>query len=654
MSYNGSGTFNINSAGQPVVTGTVISSTAFNALTADLGTGLSTAITKDGQTVATARIPFAAGINSSLVTDATNTTTGSIITAGGVGIAKALFVGTTANIAGTTTLAGVTATSITDSGLTSGRVTYAGTAGLLQDSANLLYSGTDLTVYGVTVGRGAGAVATNTAVGASALVANTTADENVAIGALAMTSTTTGNANTAVGRSALRDTTTGAENTAVGRTTLVANTTGSNNSGTGRGALQGNTTGSYNTADGAFALFSNTTASNNTAVGYQAGYTSTTAIGITAVGYKALRNNTGSRNSAFGGGDDTSYNAALGVNTTGTDNAAFSIGALAGNTTGSYNTASGVAALYLNTTASNNTAVGYQAGYTNTTGANLAAFGNKAGTVSTGNNNTYIGAEAGLAATSGTFNTFVGYGAGYVVTTGGKNTIIGAYSGNQGSLDIRTASNYIVLSDGDGTPRGIFDGSGNLLVGVTSATAGSGTTVSNANNSTWAFRAQSTAATNPNSILAKFTAASPNNAGNDFLYCEDGGSTLRARIYSNGGLANYSANNANLSDRREKTNFAPATSYLDKICAIPVQTFNYIDQNLEEDDGLTLGVVAQDVQAVAPELVMESNWAGKDEEPKMRLSIYQTDLQYALMKCIQEQQAIITALTTRITALEAK
>ena len=56
MSYNGSGTFNINSAGQPVVSGTVISSTAFNALTADLGTGLSTALTKDGQTTPTANI----------------------------------------------------------------------------------------------------------------------------------------------------------------------------------------------------------------------------------------------------------------------------------------------------------------------------------------------------------------------------------------------------------------------------------------------------------------------------------------------------------------------------------------------------------------------------------------------------------------------
>jgi hypothetical protein len=104
MSYNGSGTFVINTAGQPVVTGTPISSTVFNALTADLATGLSTAITKDGQTATTARIPFAQGINSTLVTDSTSTTTGSIITAGGAGVAKALFVGTTANVAGAVTL----------------------------------------------------------------------------------------------------------------------------------------------------------------------------------------------------------------------------------------------------------------------------------------------------------------------------------------------------------------------------------------------------------------------------------------------------------------------------------------------------------------------------------------------------------------------
>jgi hypothetical protein len=43
----------------------------------------------------------------------------------------------------------LTATSITDSGLTSGRVTYATTAGLLTDSANLTFDGTKLTVAGL-------------------------------------------------------------------------------------------------------------------------------------------------------------------------------------------------------------------------------------------------------------------------------------------------------------------------------------------------------------------------------------------------------------------------------------------------------------------------------------------------------------------------
>jgi hypothetical protein len=50
------------------------------------------------------------------------------------------------------------------------------------------------------------------------------------------------------------------------------------------------------------------------------------------------------------------------------------------------------------------------------------------------------------------------------------------YNGNQGGLDIRTASNYIVLSDGDGNPRQIIDGSGNAGVGVTPNTSNLGGT----------------------------------------------------------------------------------------------------------------------------------------------------------------------------------
>jgi len=151
MSYNGSGTFQINTSGQPVVAGTVISSTAFNALTADLATGLSTAITKDGQTTTTARIPFAAGINSSLTTDSTSTATGSIITAGGVGVAKAAFIGTTLNVASTTTLTGVatlTANPVLSAGTANG-VAYLNGSKALTTGTALVFDGTNLGV-GVT------------------------------------------------------------------------------------------------------------------------------------------------------------------------------------------------------------------------------------------------------------------------------------------------------------------------------------------------------------------------------------------------------------------------------------------------------------------------------------------------------------------------
>ena len=59
MSFNGSGLFQINTSGQPVVAATAIDPTVFNDLTADLATGLSNCVTKDGQTTVTANIPMA-------------------------------------------------------------------------------------------------------------------------------------------------------------------------------------------------------------------------------------------------------------------------------------------------------------------------------------------------------------------------------------------------------------------------------------------------------------------------------------------------------------------------------------------------------------------------------------------------------------------
>lgn len=59
MPYNGAGLFTLYSPGNPVVTGTTISSTWANNTLSDIATGLSTAVTKNGQTVVTANIPMA-------------------------------------------------------------------------------------------------------------------------------------------------------------------------------------------------------------------------------------------------------------------------------------------------------------------------------------------------------------------------------------------------------------------------------------------------------------------------------------------------------------------------------------------------------------------------------------------------------------------
>lgn len=109
MPFNGSGTFSFSTSGIPVVTSTVISSTVFNNYSTEIATALTLCLTKDGQSAASARIPFANGINSTLVTDSTSTLTGSILTAGGAGIVKALWVGGLANIAGALTVQGAMA-----------------------------------------------------------------------------------------------------------------------------------------------------------------------------------------------------------------------------------------------------------------------------------------------------------------------------------------------------------------------------------------------------------------------------------------------------------------------------------------------------------------------------------------------------------------
>jgi hypothetical protein len=198
------------------------------------------------------------------------------------------------------------------------------------------------------------------------------------------------------------------------------------------------------------------------------------------------------------------------------------------------------------------------------------------------------------------------------------------------------------------TERARIDSSGNLLVGATSGTARLHVSQSIADHNVRMLNTASSGAVY--GPLVSFTGQAPNNTTSIFFVCADSSAT-RAEIRSNGGLANFSANNVNLSDERLKTDIQPAGSYLSKICAIPVKTFLYKDQSDSEPN---LGVIAQDVEAVAPELVDASGFGETPEDGVPYKTIYQTDLQYALMKCIQEQQQMIETLQAKVAALEAK
>jgi len=114
--------------------------------------------------------------------------------------------------------------------------------------------------------------------------------------------------------------------------------------------------------------------------------------------------------------------------------------------------------LLANTTGQGNIAVGDSALKTNTIGIDNTGVGRGALLLNlNGSYNVASGALA-LALATGSYNTAIGRNAGGSITTGAKNTIIGNYSGNQGGLDISTASNYVVLSDGDGNPRAYWNG----------------------------------------------------------------------------------------------------------------------------------------------------------------------------------------------------
>jgi hypothetical protein len=145
----------------------------------------------------------------------------------------------------------------------------------------------------LTVGRGASGVASNTAVGVSALAANTSGYQNTCVGSGAGQKNTTGIENTFIGESAGNAVTTGTQNVAVGREALLSLTTQTGNVAVGHQAGRNLTTGYYNVFAGKGAGLRASTGNTTVCIGMNSGYEITTGGENVCIGTEAVVNKGG-------------------------------------------------------------------------------------------------------------------------------------------------------------------------------------------------------------------------------------------------------------------------------------------------------------------------------------------------------------------------
>ena len=312
-----------------------------------------------------------------------------------------------------------------------------------------------ITVNGITVGKGGGSINNNTAFGISSLGLNTTGTVNSAVGFESLKSNESGEANTAFGSYALRENQNGARNTAVGSSALQL-TEAYDNTAIGALSAVGNTTGNNNVAIGSKSLQSNTAGSDNTSVGFESLLLNQTN-GNTATGYQSMRQNIGgSGNAAFG-------STSLYSNTSGTFNVAAGAQALGGNSTGNVNVALGAGALDRNIDGGYNTVLGGFAGRYISDGSSGELDGASDGASSTTklDNSILIGAWTKPNANNETNQIVIGYNA----VGNGSNTI---QLGNNSITNLKTngtiTAGVVTYPKTDGTANQVLstDGSGTL------------------------------------------------------------------------------------------------------------------------------------------------------------------------------------------------
>ena len=250
-----------------------------------------------------------------------------------------------------------------------------------------------------------------------------------------------------------------------------------------------------------------------------------------------------------------------------------------------------------------NSCVAVGRGASDTQGANSTAIGAFAGQFNVGTDNVIIGTSAAIEASStqgvyigrlaGQYNkstkaVAIGYRAGRdttgVASLGTESVAVGAYAGETTQDTFCTA---------------IGVQAGQVTQGTQAVALGYKAGITTQGVSAVAIGALAGATTqHDNSIVISSVGTAINSA-------IDGGITIQsttAILGASGANWSHTGTMTSVSDRRLKKDIEPITSALDKVQTLNGVTFEYLDENAPDR---ATGLIAQDVQAVLPEAVVE-------------------------------------------------
>ncbi len=335
----------------------------------------------------------------------------------------------------------------------------------------------------------------------------------------------------------------------------------------------------------------NNNGNNNIFIGHDAGSSSRSSDNV-FIGMEAGESTTNGVNTFLGNGTGRE-------NTTGHSNTYVGTSAGYQNTTGYENTCVGVLAgggtFGVSGTGFQNTFIGYGAGNYNDGGDQNTCLGYRTGYNTNSNYNTFIGFESGFENTTGYANTFVGYTAGYNNTTGRYNTFLGRAAGHgntTGKENVYLGRNAGLTSNGD---RNVFIG---YNVGYYE--------------------------TGSNKLyIDNYSTSSP------LIY----GDFATNDLVINGDLEVTGSFVYGTSDERLKTNVHRITGALASLEQIRGVTFEWTEEALKNNEGKQIGVIAQEVEAMYPELVKTGREGYK--------AVDYTKLSAVLIEAVKEQQQTI-------------